>query len=80
MTAPTLIEVTNHLREHYSLTMAELLKIMRTPMNPAGMRDEFAVAALPAIIGHAEFETCLQCAEIAYAYADAMLEARNANR
>lgn len=79
MTEPTLIEVTNHLREHYSLSMSELLKIMRTPMHPAGMRDEFAIAAMP----HA-LDSCAPsydvAAEIAYKIADAMLEARNANR
>jgi len=43
------------------------------------LRDEFAMVALTGAVGH-WFRTPKEAARLAYAFADAMLEARNANR
>lgn len=36
-----------HLSEHYGLTMGQLHDLLRTPVHPADMRDEFAAQILP---------------------------------
>lgn len=80
MAVPTLIEAVNHLREHFGLTMAETISVLRTPL-PA--RDEFAMAALTGLCAGIKFgdsEVLNDASTRAYAFADAMLEARNANR
>ena len=79
MGAPTLIEAVNHLREHFGLTMAETISVLRTPLHPRELRDEFAMAALSGAIGTWVL-TPEDAACAAYAFADAMLGARNANR
>jgi len=82
VTAPTYIEVRNHVREHFGLTMSETLEVLRTPLNPAGMRDEFALAAITGTLPGAAVDAARvkEYAEWAYKMADAMMEARNANR
>lgn len=42
------------------------------------LRDEFAMAALPAIIQNKGIQTTTLAAEVAYAMADAMMEEREA--
>lgn len=72
---PTVQEVRNHLREHYDLTAAELQELLRTPLHPGGLRDEFAGKAMQAIISLGVYSTS-DCAEEAYLYAGAMLDVR----
>lgn len=36
-----------HLREHYGMTLAQVLEVLRTPVHPATMRDEIAALLLP---------------------------------
>lgn len=75
---PSRQEVIAHLRNQYSLTMGEVLALLNTPQHPRGLRDEFAMAALPKLIR--ESDTYKDIAIQAYFMSDAMLEVRNANR
>lgn len=76
---PTLTEAVNHLREHYGLSMPEVLGLLRTPLHPAGLRDEFAGRALIGAMSRG-WRNPSEVAKEAFAAADAMMEARNANR
>lgn len=80
----TRLEVVNHVREHFGLSMAETAALLRMPEHPRELRDEFAMAALPGLLGQCDWESPLCTVKViandAYHLADAMLEARNANR
>lgn len=75
MSTPTPAVIRQHLAEHYGLTMAQVVELLRTPTHPAGMRDEFALAAMPYAL-----DCCCPsydaAAKIAYTVADAMLVER----
>lgn len=82
MNKPTLIEAVNHLREHYGISQADVLNLLRTPMHPRDLRDDFAKAAITGTLPGAAVgnDRTKEYAEWAYKMADAMLEVRNANR
>jgi hypothetical protein len=82
---PTAKEVRDFLREHYGLTLKELCDILNTPTHPKGLRDEFAGQAMSAMISGSlangvqiNKPESLVIVNSAFAFADAMLEARNA--
>lgn len=77
---PKTLDVVNLIREHYGLSMQEVLDVIHTPLHPRELRDEFAMQALNGIMAcFHEFkgagDKASRC-RLAYAYADAMLEAR----
>lgn len=78
--------------ESIGASKAEVMAAIKQPLHPAGMRDEFATAALTGLMsgnykwsdvsfspvcGKTDGQNTALCA---YHVADAMLEARNANR
>lgn len=86
---PTLREVIDHVREHYGLSMEETIALLRTPLHPTGLRDEFAGRALQGICsGPGHFDRLVAAASenmvspqvavasAAYSLADAMLTER----
>ena len=74
---PTIHEMRAKLAAWYGLPLAEVIRILDTPEHPAEMRDEFAMAAMQHYTFHdGDDQDARRCYEIA----DAMLEARNANR
>jgi hypothetical protein len=78
MTTPTIREAIEHLREHYHLTMAEVLALVRTPLHPAALRDEFAGRAMQGLLAagwEANYTNTLLTIR-AYEVADDMLAAR----
>lgn len=86
MPKPTVKEIRDHIREHFGLTMLELVEVLNTPLHPSGMRDEFAGQAMQALInGQTDTHRTdrldgvlgfSKIAQASYAAADAMLEAR----
>lgn len=83
MSFPNRTEMLQHLREHYGLTISEVMQFVNIPIHPFEMRDDFARAALTGIISTSAapyFGIDSSCAERiaknAYNIADAMLEAR----
>lgn len=79
--------IRQHLQEHYGLTLAQVIDVLRTPLHPAGMRDEFAAQMMPAAFMGAMSElaanpdrsdrlTMFKWAERTYQMADAALLAR----
>jgi hypothetical protein len=57
--------------------LAEVLELLRTPLHPAGLRDEIAMAALNGILSRERCGyTVGMASRLAYGYADAMLERR----
>lgn len=75
-------EVINHVREHFGLTLGEVIGLLRVPTHPRELRDEFAMAAITGTLPGAAVDDARvkEYAQWAYKMADAMLEARNANR
>lgn len=81
MTKPTIREALDHLREHFGLSMTEVLELVRTPVNPKDMRDEFAAHALCGLMADLpkpmyRLNWQENVAQSAYQLADAMLAER----
>ena len=80
---PTILEAIHHLSEHYGLTLAEAQALVRTPLHPAGLRDDLAGRAMQGTLSSGRNNIDLAAkryakdiSESAYALADAMLKAR----
>lgn len=74
---PTQREVLDHVRERFGLSLTEALEVMKTPVHPAGLRDEFAMAAMSGMLANQSLRGSYpQVAKSAYTAADAMLEER----
>lgn len=77
---PTRFEIINHLREHYSLTLAQVVELLKQPIHPQTLRDQLAISAMQGMLTNSG--TCknnleqLRIANSAYAQADAMLYVR----
>lgn len=78
MNKPTIREAIEHLREHYGLTMSETLELVRTPLHPAGMCDEFALHAMQGLasLDNVNYRDPADLAARSYRIADAMLKER----
>lgn len=73
----TPVDIARVAAAHYGVPTTEILSIMKTPTNPATLRDEFAGKAMQGIV--ADPDLCMgvdKVAEWAYTQADAMLKAR----
>ncbi len=75
---PNIHDILEHTSKHFGLTMSEALAIMKTPLHPRGLRDEFAGQAMQAVIARGDDTNRPGMAEWSYAMADAMLKAREA--
>jgi hypothetical protein len=78
---PTIHDVIALVRDRYGLTMAEALKIMKTPLHPLELRDQFAGQALAGVTGNpvTGCNSPGDFAHWAYRCADAMLKERIKN-
>lgn len=81
MSAPSRKEMIDHLREHYGLTINEVMQFLNLPLHPHTLRDDFAKAALQGLIagcyaGNNSGFTVEGNVVAAYEYADAMLDKR----
>jgi hypothetical protein len=78
MPKPTTHEALGLIREHYGLTMAEAQNLMKAPLHPRTVRDEFAGQALTAALMNRQLAELSygERAEFCYRQADAMLGAR----
>ena len=81
MSAPTRKEMIDHLREHYGLTINEVMQFLNLPLHPLTLRDDFAKAALQGLIagcfsGSNSGFTVEGNVVAAYEYADEMLDRR----
>ena len=78
MTTPTVFEAIDHLAEHYGLTREQARNLIRTPLHPVTLRDQFAGQALSTAMANEELAvlTYAERAEFCYRQADAMLAAR----
>jgi hypothetical protein len=76
MSKPTVHQVLEHVMEHYGLTRAQALVIMRTPLHPHDLRDEFAGCALAGLCAGPDSYTSKELAVTSYQIADEMLAAR----
>jgi hypothetical protein len=81
--SPSKTEVIEHLREHYGLSLAQVVRIMNSPTHPHELRDTFAGQALQGLLAdpkpfvEEDGKTLAESyAEVAYVYADAMLAER----
>lgn len=77
---PNIHDVLENACEKFGLTIAEALAIMKTPLHPHGLRDEFAGKAMQGLMAQPSAHEWIEegIAEAAYRQADAMLKARNA--
>jgi hypothetical protein len=75
MNPPTIREALDHLSEHYGLTAAQVRELVRTPLHPRELRDEFAGRAMQTLVGQG-WPDAGRMAEEVYKVADAMLAAR----
>lgn len=78
---PTIREVIDLVRDRYGLTMAETLKILKTPLHPLELRDQFAGQALAGVTANPD-TGCNSPSDFAhwsYRCADAMLKERIKN-
>lgn len=78
---PTIKDVVDLIRDRYGLSMSEALELLRTPIHPRELRDEFAMRALTGIVSNPE-SGCNSTSDLAhYAYqcADSMLKERIKN-
>lgn len=69
--------------ESIGASKSEVMGAIKQPLHPASMRDEFAMAALSGMLATPHNwpqQDADEFAGAAYRFADAMLEARNANR
>ncbi len=82
---PTIHDAVAHLADHYGMPKSEVLALLRVPVllrapvHPHGMRDEFAGRAMQAIVStvpHLEQVRPADVAFEAYYYADAMMAER----
>lgn len=75
---PTILEAIHHLSEHYGMSLDEAARLVRTPLHPAGLRDELAGRAMQGICADLNTwgTTLEQIGTQAYMVADSMLEAR----
>jgi len=74
----TAVDIARVAASHYGVTTTDILSIMKVPTHPATLHDTFAAAAMQGLIA-ADTEgniSASDIAELAYAQADAMLEAR----
>lgn len=87
MSKPTTIEAVNLVREHFGLSLTEAMAVLRTPLHPAGLRDDLAAKAIGVAWDAYDKGYCGEeadrinveiVAEAAYSIADAMLAARGA--
>lgn len=80
-TKPSCREVLDLVIGHYGITINEAIEIMRTPLYPRELRDEFAGQAMAALTHQAPssqdlIEAIDALAAMSYQVADAMLKAR----
>lgn len=82
-TTPTAIDIARMASEHYGIPATEVLSIMKTPMSPASLRDEFAGRAMQTLLSTEYTSEQVssegwprELAHEAYWIADAMLTAR----
>lgn len=71
--------ILDEIRTKYSLTMHELVELLKIPVHPRELRDEFAMTALAGLITTrpaCSATIMKERARSAYQYADAMLEER----
>jgi hypothetical protein len=73
---PTIHEVVDHVRNHFGLTLAEAIDVMKTPTHPAGLRDKFAAKAMQMLFDDWSLAKDYNLCTRAYRTADAMLDAR----
>lgn len=81
MSVPSRKEMIEHLREHYGLTINEVMQFLNLPLHPLTLRDDFAKAALQGLIagcfaGNNAGFTVEGNVVAAYEYADEMLDRR----
>jgi len=79
--SPSIQDVIALIRDRYGLSMAETLKILKTPLHPQGLRDQFAGQALAGVTSNPESgcNSTSDLAHWAYRCADAMLKERIKN-
>ena len=76
---PTRVEILQVVRDHFELSMDAAIAALGDPPHPRGLRDDFAAAALPAVLDQKDVHdgrTHGNAAWIAYQIADTMLEER----
>ena len=75
---PNIRDILENACKEFGLTMSEALAIMKTPLHPRELRDEFAGKAMQSVIARGDDTNRPGMAEWSYAMADAMLKARDA--
>lgn len=78
MSTPTLRDVITLVSERYGLPLGDVVALLKAPLHPKGLRDEFALGAMQGLLASEVNAPAEVFASRAYMVADAMLKAREA--